>query len=83
MRSWKLQKKLADQERYVQETLMPWWARVGGGFINNPDAGPMPDMKSSPLDQARALGHAAVKVVREVRHKALVEILKNTGTKDE
>ncbi len=82
-RSRKLEKKLAAHERYVQETLKPWWARGGGGFINNPDAGPMPDLKPSPLDQARDLGREAVKVVRNFRQNALAEALRKGAAQED
>ena len=81
--SRKLEKKLADYERYREKTLRPWWDRGGGGLINNPDAGPMPDLKPSPIDQARRLGLAAVNVVRNVRQNALAEALKRVAAEED
>ncbi len=81
--SRRFEKKLADYERYKEKTLKPWFDRGGGGLIGNPDAGPMPDLKPSPVDEARNLGHAAVNVVRNVRQNALAEALKRVAAEED
>ena len=73
--STKFQKRLASYERYKEKKLKPWLERGGGYPFNNPDAGPRPVLKPSPKEQARGVGRAAANVVRESRHKALVDAL--------
>lgn len=77
------EKKLADYERYKEKTLKPWFDRGGGGLFSNPDAGPMPDLEPSPLDEARILGRAATNVVRNVRQNALAEELKRAAAEED
>ena len=79
----KYKKRLASYERYVERVLKPWRERGGGqGLFGNPDAGPQPPLKPSPVKHARALGRAAADVVTQNRVKALIEVLK-AGTPEE
>jgi hypothetical protein len=82
--SRRFEKKLADYERYKEKTLKPWFDRGGGGFgIGNPDAGPRPDLKPSPVENAHILGGAAVNVVRKYRANPLAEALRNYVAKED
>ena len=72
-----LKKKMAAYERYAERELKPWRERGGGrGLLSNPDAGPAPTLKASPVSHARAVGHAAAGIVHKDRQRnALVEAL--------
>ena len=76
--SGSLKKKMATYERYAERELKPWRERGGGGLLSNPDAGPMPTLKASPVNHARAVGRAAANVVhKDHQMKALLaEVLK-------
>lgn len=81
-----LKKKIAAYKRYAERKLKPW--RERGGILgllsplSNPDAGPAPTLKASPVDHARAVGRAAADVVHKDHQakalKALVEVLMAT-----
>lgn len=74
--SGNLKKKMAAYERYAERELKPWRERGGGGLLSNPDAGPEPTLKASPINHARAVGRTAADVVRKDQQvKALVAAL--------
>ena len=76
-----LKKKMAAYERYAEKELKSWTDRDGIlgllSPLSNPEAGPKPILKASPVSHAHAVGRAAADVVNKDRRvKALVEVLK-------